>query len=167
MVTIPDLIFCSFFDQIRQSEMFCNFFIYHDHLLIFVWGSWPPILRRLPYFAYPSPPRFQILSNHPFPVAFNLHPYCFFVVLFLWLSGWSCHISYIILLNDAMYLHISSLGTFVPEGPYCVFYAIRLRGLTHNVVFCWYSDLISHAHTHAGRQAHTHTHTENTVGPID
>ena len=48
-----------------------------------------------------------------------------------------------------------SLGTIVPEGSWCVFYA---RGLTHNVIFYWYSDLISHTQTH--------THTQCTQGPV-
>ena len=46
-------------------------------------------------------------------------------VVFLWLNEWSCHISYAILLNDIMDLHMSSLGTLralallylVPEEP--------------------------------------------------
>ena len=46
------------------------------------------------------------------------------------------------------------LGTLVPEGPCCVFYGTRCQvywGMTHNVVFCWYSDLISHRHpAHSG-----------------
>ena len=54
------------------------------------------------------------------------------VVLFLWLKEWSCHISYAVLLNDIMDLHMSSLGTLralvllylVPE-PWCVFYTKR------------------------------------------
>ena len=36
-------------------------------------------------------------------------------------------------------LYTSSLGTMVPEGPCCMFYAIRCQvnwGLAHNVVFC-------------------------------
>ena len=39
-----------------------------------------------------------------------------------------------------------SLGTLVPERPCYVFYATRHQvywGLTHNVVFRWYSDLTS------------------------
>ena len=65
-----------------------------------------------------------------------------------------CHIWYdIILLNDIINLHVSSLGTLVPRGPYCVFYATRHQaywGLTHGIVFAsaliWY-------HTH--KQTHT------------
>ena len=35
------------------------------------------------------------------------------------------HIWCAILLNDMMYLHMFSLSTIVPEGPGCVFYAVR------------------------------------------
>ena len=69
------------------------------------------------------------------------------------------------LLNDKMdLLHMPSLGTGVPEGPWQVFYATRCQvywGLTHNMAFYWYSDLISHTHKHthtthsrAGRLTH-------------
>ena len=61
--------------------------------------------------------------------------------LFLWLSGWSPR---------------SSLGTLVPEIPWCIFYATRRQvywSLTHNVVF-WY-DII---HTKTDTQRHT-THS--------
>ena len=47
--------------------------------------------------------------------------------------------------------HMWSLGTLVPEGPWCVFYATRCQvywGLTHNVVLYGHSDLISLTHKH-------------------
>ena len=91
-----------------------------------------------------------ILPCHlqPYP----LTPTILSVVLFLWLNGWSQHIWYTVLLNDNMDLHMSNLGTLVPEGPWCVFYATRCQlywVLTRNVVFYWYSDLISHTLKHA------------------
>ena len=46
------------------------------------------------------------------------------------------------MLNDVMDLHTSSLGTLVPGGTCCVFYAIRCQvywGLIYNVVSCYYS----------------------------
>ena len=80
-------------------------------------------------------------------------PYCCFCCLVFFLpNGWEHHIWCALLLNDIMNLHMSSHGTLVPKGPWCVLYATRhqvYRGLTHNVIFCWYSDLISHAHKHA------------------
>ena len=72
-------------------------------------------------------------------------------------------------------LHVSSLGTLVPEEPWCAFYATRHQvywGLTH-VDSCWYSNLISHTRTHTHKHTHTHTHTyththtEHTQGPVD
>ena len=72
-------------------------------------------------------------------------------VLFHWLNGWSRHIWYAILLNDNMDLQISSLGTLVPKGPWCVFYATRRQvywGLTHMFftgTLIWY---YTHTHTH-------------------
>ena len=71
-----------------------------------------------PYIAYPPPsPHFKILSNHPFHVASNSTLTAPFVVLFLWLNGWSRHIWCNVLYNDNMDLNISSFGTLV-SGPY-------------------------------------------------
>ena len=109
---------------------------------------WRPlaILSTLPY-----PPPFQIFSNFPpFLVASHLNPFALFVVLFLSVNGWLCHVWCANLLNVILCLHMLSLSTLVPEGPCCVFYATRHQvywGMTHNVVFCWYSDLISHTNT--------------------
>ena len=58
-----------------------------------------------------------------------------------------------------MDLYMLSLCTLVPERPSCVFYATRCPvywGLTHDLAFCLYSDLIPHTHTHT----HTHTHKD-------
>ena len=79
-------------------------------------------------------------------------------LLFLWLTGWSRHIWCAILLNYMMDLHMFSLCTLAPEGPWCVFYATRHQvywALTNNVVFCWYSNLISHTYTHKDTLRHT------------
>ena len=95
-------------------------------------------------------PIFQMLSN-----SLIATPTALFVFLFLWLNGWSCHIWCTILLNDIMDLHIMSLCKLVLEELWWVFYATRCQvywGLTHNEVFCWYSDLISYT-----------TKTQNTV----
>ena len=95
------------------------------------------------------PPHFQILSNLP-PSLSSPTPTltALSVVLFLWLNWWSHHIYCATLFNDVMDLHMSSLGNLVPEGLWYMFYALRCQvywGLTH-MVFCWYSDLISHTH---------------------
>ena len=87
------------------------------------------------------------------------------VVMFLWLNGWPWHNWCAILHNGNMIIWIynmSRLGTLVLEWPWFVFYATRRQvywGLTHNVVFYWYSDLISHTQTHK--------HTQHTQGPVD
>ena len=105
---------------------------------------------------------FQILLT-PTPTSLsppNPTPTARSVVMCLWLNGWSRHNWCTILLNDDMDLYMSSLCTLVPEGPWCVFYATKRQGywgLTHNVVFYWYSDLI----------LHTHTNTQHTQGPVD
>ena len=64
----------------------------------------PPILPT---------PLFQILST---PL-FSTPPHCSFVVLFLWLNGWLCHIWRAVLLDNIVDLHMLSLGNLVPEGP--------------------------------------------------
>ena len=108
--------------------------------------SRPPILPLSLFFKFcPIPSTFLSL---PFPT-----PTVLSIVLFLWLNGWSRCIGCAILLNDNMDLHILSLGTLVPEGPWCVFYIARHHvcwGLTHNVVFrgtlIWYH---THTNTHS------------------
>ena len=121
-------------------------------------GPNPPILRRP--LLYCLPPFFPILSNPNPPFTLPVYstpippppaPNALSIFLFLWLNGWSHHIWCAILLNDIMDLHISSLSTFVPEGPWCVFYATRHQ----------FSDLISHT------QTHKHTNTQYTQGPVD
>ena len=120
--------------------------------------------RRVLY-CLPPPPffLFQILSNPLSPASLSpptSTPTVLSVVLLLWLNGWSCHIWCAILLNDNMNLHMSSLGTLIPEGPWCVFYATRHKvywDLTYNVVFYWYSDLIPQ----------THKRTQHTWWPVD
>ena len=130
----------------------------------------PPILwRPTLYWLPPSPHLIFNFATTIFPLPCHLQPpfpTVLSVVLFLWLNGWSRHIWCAILLNDDMDLHMSSYGTLVPEGPWCVFYAIRHQvywSLTHNVVLYWFSDLISHtkiqrAHSGAGRLTHPYTY---------
>ena len=71
---------------------------------------------------------------------------------------------------DNMDLHILSLGTLVPQGSWCVFYAIRNQvywALTHNVVFLWCSDLISYTHTaHSGASRLTHLYNYILTPPV-
>ena len=89
-------------------------------------------------------------------------PSAFSTVLLLWLNGRSHRIWCATLLNDNIDLHMSSLGTLVPEGHWRVFYVTRSQvywDLTQNVAFYWYFDLISHMQRHK--------HTQHTQGPVD
>ena len=109
-----------------------------------------------PYIAYPPPFFFKFCPplSPPTPT-----PTVFSAVLFLWLNRWSYHVWCAILLNN-MDLHMLSLGTLVPEGPWCVFNATRHHiygGLAHNVVFYWYSDFVIIIQ-HTQGPVHWHTH---------
>ena len=102
-----------------------------------------PLILATPFFSnFVHTPIASILQPPP-PLLFLLS--CFF--------GW---------MGDRptfdVLLHMLSLDTLVPVGPCCLFYATRhqvYRGLTHNIVFWWYSDLLSHTQTH--------TNTRNTL----
>ena len=92
----------------------------------------PPILPNLLFFKFCS-------TSNPLPTSLS-------VVLFLWLNWWSHYTWCVILLNDIMDLHMSSLATLVPEGKkdLDVFYATWYQvywGLTY-VDFCQYCTLI-------------------------
>ena len=128
-------------------------------------GANPVILWRPPphpNIAYPHTPFSNFVHTPPTPTSLSPPPPAptvFSVAMFLWLNGWSRHIWCAILLNDNMDLYMSSLGTLVPEGPWCVFHETRRQvywSLTHSVVFYWYSDLISIAHN-----------TQHTQAPVD
>ena len=123
---------------------------------IFGRGFLPPphyILRRPPH-PLPTPHFWdfaQTLSSH------RLHPHCSFCCL-ISLAEWVITPFYAPL-NDIMDLYMSNLDILVPKHHWYVFYATRRQvywGLTH-MVFCWYSDLISHTRTHA------HTKTYSTL----
>ena len=124
-------------------------------------GANSPILWRLPYIVTPHPFS-SFVPPPPTPLSpLTSTPTVLSVVLFLWLNVWSHHIWCAILHNENMDLHTSSLVTLVPEGTWRVFYATRCKvywALTHNVVFYWYSDLISHTQTHKYTQ-----HTQGLV----
>ena len=114
-------------------------------------------------FKFCPPPLSPPPAPSHFPSTSNPHATVLSVVLFLRLNGSSCHIWCATLLHNNMDLHMHSLGTLLPEGPWCVFYAFYATrhqvywGLAHNVIFYWYSDLISH----------TGKHTQHTQGPVD
>ena len=126
---------------------------------------------------YCLPPFFKFCptTSHPHvAVTSNSHPNCSFccpVSLAEWVI--TPHVM-CYLLNDDMDIHLSSYGTLVPEGPWCVFYATRLQGywgLTHIKVFYWYSDLISHTQTHkhtahSGTSRMTHPYKYTFTPPV-
>ena len=112
----------------------------------------PPILWRLPYIAYPLPP-FSNFFNLTLP------PLLLFVFPYFFLKKWGLapHLVCYVLLQYIMDLRMSSLDIAVPQGPCNVFYGTRNQlhwAQTHYVVFCYYSDLISHV---TDRQTRTHS----------
>ena len=110
--------------------------------------------------------KFCLPPHPPFLSSPTFTPTDLSIALLLWLNGWLRNIWCSIYLYDIMDLHISNFGNLVPEGRWCVFYALRRQiywGLTHNMVFWWCFDLISHTQTHT----HTHTNTQHTKGPAD
>ena len=78
-------------------------------------GANPPILWRPT--LLPTPLFFKFCPTHSSPPISlspsNASPTVPSLDLFLWLNGWSCHIWCVILLNDNMDIHMSSLGTLV------------------------------------------------------
>ena len=120
-------------------------------------GVNPLILGRPPpppsYIAYPTLPA-PFSRFCPPPTSLSpptLISTVLSVFIFLWLSGWLHHIWCAILLNDNMHLHKSSLGTLVPEEPWCVFYSTRHQvdwGLTQCgfLLVHWFD--ITHTQTH-------------------
>ena len=98
-------------------------------------GVLTPYFMKIPLYCLPS-----LFSNfvHLLPLSPTPSPTVLSVVLFLWLTGWSYYIWCAILLNVIMDLHMLSLGTLPPEGPWYVFHATRHQvywAPTYNVVF--------------------------------
>ena len=133
----------------------CSTTVHADH-------SWqrvpnPPILWRLPIMPTPL---FKFCPTPTFAVASNLHPHCSFQLSYFF--GWmGDYATFGVPLIAIMDLHMSNLGTLVPEGPCYVFYATRCQvywGLWH-MFFCWYSDLISHT-------SHINTYTQTHIAYI-
>ena len=104
------------------------------------------ILRRPCYIAYPL---FQILPT----CLPTFTPTALFVALILWLSEWSRSIWCVILINDIMYLHMSSLGTLVAEGPSCAFYehSIKFTELCHIMIMWFFASTLIWYLTHKQR----------------
>ena len=107
-----------------------------------------PILPTRSFFKFcPSPSHFLVISS-PTPTVLS-------VVLFLWLSRWS-HIWWAVLLNDDMDLHMLSLGTLLPEGPWCVFYATsKGSSLLRSDMWCGFLLVLWFDITHKQTDKHT------------
>ena len=104
-------------------------------------GAKPPISWRPPSPTLPIH-LFQVLSNTPPHHSTPPTHTVLSAVLFLWLNGWFRHIWCAIYL---MILWIYTTFTFMQQG-------IKFTEVwqTHNLVFYWYSDLISHTtNTHS------------------
>ena len=121
---------------------------------------------RFLYIAYSPPPLlFQILSKPLSTTSLSpptSTPTVLSVDLILWLDVWSRHIWCAILLNDNMDLHKSSLVTWLPKGPWCVFYATK-----HQIYWRFMHQSISHImllFTGTVIWYHKHTKTHNTLG---
>ena len=145
--------------EVFFPTFFCmKLFFLHCFVTLFIVGR-----GVLTPHLYCQPSLFQILSKPPSPLPPphqlpTSTPTVLSVVLFIWLIGWSRHIWCAILINANMDLHVWGIGNIVPEGRWCVFYTTRRQvhwGLTYNVFFYWYYDLISHTQTHEQSQ-HTH-----------
>ena len=117
---------------------------------------WRPL-----YIAYPPP--FSNFVQPPlshFPATSDLHPNCSFccpVSLAEWviIPHLMCYLP-----NDNMDLHMSSLGTLVPEGTFMQ-QGVRFTEVWHIMWFFTGTLIWYHKHTH------THTHTQHTQGPVD
>ena len=125
---------------------------------------WNPLFYKEPSLLIsPTSTFFQILSNHPFPIASNHHSHCSFSCL-VSLDEWVIAPDLtIILLYDFMDLNMSSLGTCAPEGPYYVFYVTRSQ-VYWDLAFMWFF-----AGTLIWSRTYTNTHkdTKHIQGLID
>ena len=123
-------------------------------------GSWPPYFMNTPV-LFISP--FSNFVQPPSPLPCHLQPPA--PLLFLRLNWWLRHIWCAVLLNDIMDLHMSSLGTLVPEGPCCVFYATRYQVYWNLIPCVFFASTLICYHTqthkdisHSGTKRLTHPH---------
>ena len=121
----------------------------------------PLFYEDLPILPTPAPPSFKFyLTPQPplFPrLSSRLQPSCPLLFLLSCFFDWMGDRP---TFDVPFYLKILGICTCQFLGPWCVFYATRCqiyRALTHNVVFCWYSNLISHTNKHA------HKDTQHTL----
>ena len=126
----------------------------------------PHFTKTLLY--YLSPLFVKILSNSPCLQPLTPNPKYLFL-LFVSLGEWviaphlMCYFTLIWL--DIMDLHMSSLGTLVPEGPCCVFYATRYQVYWNLIPCVFFASTLICYHTqthkdisHSGTKRLTHPH---------
>ena len=100
---------------------------------------------KTPLYCLHPPILFQILSN---PTALS-------VALFLWMSGWLCHIWFVNLLNDTMDLHMSTLGTLVLRDPAVCFMKQSIEFTEVWLIICFFASTLIWYHTSKHKQRHT------------
>ena len=112
----------------------------------------PPYIAYLPFFKCCPPPPTQ-LSCH-----LQLPPPLFFLLscFFSWMGD---HTTFDVLFHDNIDLHMSSLGSLVPEGPWCV--------LSNRASSLLRSDTYNLGQIHLISHTQTHKHTQHTQGPVD
>ena len=103
----------------------------------------PPILPTpLLFFKCCIPPSLQL----HFPVTSNPHPHCSFCLLVSF-AEWVITTHLMCHFNDNMDLHMSSLGTLVTEGPWCVFYATDIKFVEFWHIMWFFTSTQSDFHT--------------------
>ena len=125
-------------------------------------GVLTPYLMKSPLYCHP-PPFFKFCQPPPFLLPPTPTLPALSVVLFLWLDGWSRYITCTILLNDIMDLQMPSVGTLVPEGPWCVL-CNKTSSLPSWHIMWLFAGTVIWYHT-----PHTKTHkdTQHTQGQVD
>ena len=126
---------------------------------------------------YYLPPFFQLLSNHHFPVTSNPHLPCSF---FDWMGDCITFDVLFYLMIDIMHLHMSRLGTLMPEGLDVCFVqqGVKSTEVWHMWFFpgtlIWYytqtnkqTNKQTNTHTHTHTHTHTQKDTQHTQVPAD
>ena len=104
----------------------------------------PLYISKLPFFKF-----------CPTPLPCCLQPPALLLILLCYFFGWmGDHATFDVL----FYSMISWMYICRALGSWCMFYATRCQVywvLTCDVVFCWYSNLISHTQTHMHKDTHS------------
>ena len=120
-----------------------------------------PILWRTSYFACLRPPLSNFVQPIP-PLPCHLKPLTPLFFLFSCFFGWMGDHATFDVLHYLADLQMSSLGTLVPEGPWCMFYATRHKFAEVWHIMCFYCTLIwYHTQTDKYKQ-HTQGYSRKT-----